>query len=795
MSLSYSTYEDNSTQRYGSTTHDTSSYCCQVDKHLQALLDRQRAQAEEIADDVYRHRPPATTSEQYVALSDASLSESSEVPDQAAAPVARVKATGGDLRGRPSISTTPYASTHYSQRSVPSESDANYTSRDVDPTNTTPHTTHDFPYRVYVPALITIVDAEKSTDGQSVLNNGLHTSHYDGGSAGDDGLAESRAPMSGSTMGSYHHAGDKQSPHGGSGSGHIVYIVRVGDEWEVRHRYSEFESLRKSLQRLYPTIVVPPIPEKHSLSQYAVMQSRTKDEPITIARRKRMLQTFLNRLIRHPILASEHILHRFLEPGVAWTEVLHSPCLTNLPKNPLHLSPSSIAHRTSNLAASPSLAQNAEHDGDSDAAQGSAPVESNAVRSTAPSSNVLLNVPIPSGLQPLRHPDARWVECEHFTNRFASNFSQNVERPHKRTVKRWADIASDYAELGAVYNGFSLTETDSLAAALEKVGQAVDTTFITTKRMVNQLESDVAEPMHEYTQFAAEIKNNLKYRNLKHLQMEQVSDTLQRKRDQLDDLEIADQEARRLSDAIDRTEVARLSSSYEPPRPSHERPTTSSVGRPSEQRRRSSVEDDHLPQQSASIHFNPTLGEAEQESDPWQSSPALGQTPMPPSHETSTDPDNNRPAIPEPMPTRSQTADTLVSPTENPYQPPPTRYSAGEPKRRSLSSTSRGSSLIHRLSYKLHGVIDVDPEATRRNTMVKTKESIDVLEEQQELLTNDLTLINAAVQLDLDQFQRQKIRDLRDILIAMTKIHIEWARKNKQAWQEVRDEVDQIPIE
>ncbi|KAJ1969211.1 Sorting nexin, cytoplasm-to-vacuole targeting pathway/endosomal sorting, partial [Dimargaris verticillata] len=395
---------------------------------------------------------------------------------------------------------------------------------------------------------------------------------------------------------------------------------------------------------------------------------------------------------------------------------------------------------------------------------------------------------------PLRHPDSRWVECEHFTNQFAHNFSQNVERPHKRTVKRWADIASDYAELGAVYNGFSLTETDSLAAALEKVGQAVDTTFITTKRMVNQLESDVVEPMHEYTQFAAEIKNNLKYRNLKHLQMEQVSDTLQRKRDQLDDLEIADQEARRLSDAIDRTDVARLSSSYEPPRPSHEVSTAFSARRPLDQQRRSSVEDDHLPGRSASIHFNPTLAESGRESDPWQSSPTLGQATVSPSHEDPID-SENRPVTPESMPGHSQPVATPASPSDNPYQSSPTRHPTGEPKRRSLSGASRGSSLIHRLSYKLHGVIDVDPEATRRNTMVKTKESIDVLEEQQELLTNDLTLINAAVQLDLDQFQRQKIRDLRDILIAMAKIHIEWARKNKQAWQEVRDEVDQIAIE
>lgn len=34
---------------------------------------------------------------------------------------------------------------------------------------------------------------------------------------------------------------------------------------EVKRRYSEFESLRKSLLKLYPILLIPPIPEKHTL--------------------------------------------------------------------------------------------------------------------------------------------------------------------------------------------------------------------------------------------------------------------------------------------------------------------------------------------------------------------------------------------------------------------------------------------------------------------------------------------------------------------------------------------------
>ena len=37
-----------------------------------------------------------------------------------------------------------------------------------------------------------------------------------------------------------------------------------------------------------------------------------------ISRRKRMLQTFLNRIGRHPILSNEHVFHRFLEGEVSW---------------------------------------------------------------------------------------------------------------------------------------------------------------------------------------------------------------------------------------------------------------------------------------------------------------------------------------------------------------------------------------------------------------------------------------------------------------------------------------------
>jgi hypothetical protein len=40
-------------------------------------------------------------------------------------------------------------------------------------------------------------------------------------------------------------------------------------------------------------------------------------------------------------------------------------------------------------------------------------------------------------------------------------------------------------ELGAVWNGFSLNESGELAAAIEKTGQAIDSTYMTTVRLVS----------------------------------------------------------------------------------------------------------------------------------------------------------------------------------------------------------------------------------------------------------------------------------------------------------------------
>ena len=102
----------------------------------------------------------------------------------------------------------------------------------------------------------------------------------------------------------------------------------------LRRRYSEFASFRDALVHLFPTLIIPPIPEKHSMctntpqspkrllitwiADYAAAPRKATEDLTIIDHRKRMLQSFLNRLAQHPILRRDHTVHRFLTGDASW---------------------------------------------------------------------------------------------------------------------------------------------------------------------------------------------------------------------------------------------------------------------------------------------------------------------------------------------------------------------------------------------------------------------------------------------------------------------------------------------
>lgn len=126
----------------------------------------------------------------------------------------------------------------------------------------------------------------------------------------------------------------------------VVYLIQLRDskqEVVVKRRYSEFKSLRDVLSKLHPTVIVPPIPEKHSIITYLLNSLNTDKEVDLIEVRKRYFNSFLNDLIFNADnkLKNSPLFKKFLDPNyeLCWNNAINEPPVTNLPRNLLLANP------------------------------------------------------------------------------------------------------------------------------------------------------------------------------------------------------------------------------------------------------------------------------------------------------------------------------------------------------------------------------------------------------------------------------------------------------------------------
>lgn len=143
--------------------------------------------------------------------------------------------------------------------------------------------------------------------------------------------------------------------------------------------------------------------------------------------------------------------------------------------------------------------------------------------------------------------DPYFINFESSTRELELLLQGSIEKVNRRTLEHLSKLSADLAELGARYNGFSLSEQSTLvAAAIERVGQAVDSTYISTEELSLSLGATFAEPMRESAQFAGVVRNVLRYRVLKRVQQEMTREDLEKKRYLLDSLERSEIEAKRI---------------------------------------------------------------------------------------------------------------------------------------------------------------------------------------------------------------------------------------------------------
>ncbi|KAL8931291.1 MAG: hypothetical protein Q9211_007080, partial [Gyalolechia sp. 1 TL-2023] len=338
-----------------------------------------------------------------------------------------------------------------------------------------------------------------------------------------------------------------------SGGSYIVYTIRTGD-LEVRRRYSEFNSLRSTLVSLHPTLIIPPIPEKHSMADYAAKPTKAKEDAGIIDLRKRMLTMFLNRCRKMREVREDGVWWRFLDPNASWSEVLHSHPVASIPKNimrapPLDPSNPTPAHQWLPIPSTSAKLRSVSRT--SSTGTPASPPSQSFMASTAAHT-----IPGPQlyGRFPPSSQNLSEQELDPYFNNFESNtrdlellLQGSIEKVNRRTLTHLASLSTDMAELGARYNGFSLSEQSAtVAAAIERIGQAVDSSYIATEELSSSLGANFAEPMRESAQFAGVVRSVLRYRIMKRIQEEMTKDELFAKRSLLESLERSEMEANRI---------------------------------------------------------------------------------------------------------------------------------------------------------------------------------------------------------------------------------------------------------
>lgn len=279
-----------------------------------------------------------------------------------------------------------------------------------------------------------------------------------------------------------------------------------------------------------------------------------------------------------------------------------------------------------------------------------------------------------------------------------------MEKVNRRTLSHLSSLAADLCELGSVYNGFAVSEqAPSLGPAIERIGQAADLSYIATEELSGSLGASFAEPMRENAQFAGVVRSVLRYRVLKRVQQDLTSEELNKKRALLDQLERSEAEARRIEDYL--TSSQQIS-------PPPKRSTSVRDTQASHHRRDASNDDT----ESIDSDFPPTHGD---------------------------------------FPTTPSASQGL-----------PERSTSAPSHRKMPSGNSITNKIFGPIRHAVQGVVDVDPERTRRDTIGKTRESIGQLEQAQVASERDVKDASASILKDLKRFQKLKEEDLRRYMVS-----------------------------
>lgn len=526
---------------------------------------------------------------------------------------------------------------------------------------------------------------------------------------------------------------------------YIVYTIKVADPdnpsetIHTRRRYSDFCSLREILSRIFPLVIIPPLPPKNysalnmlnglvGTSQSNVVQlpsgngslTANSDGPILletssntsppysyinskylnkgrlIEHRKRLLANFLNNCLLIPQIRRLDFFRKFLDPTANWSDEI-SLVTSQLPKSIYQLNPEN-GLKTDPLYSHLPIPPSSHPLG--------LPFLS-AIRSkifltktyfglsTTPDSHLTTtdDSTRDSSLNGDRDSQSHQpVDGSHEESVDSSVVSKShLDDINRKIVANFVGLSNDYMELGTFFNSFSLIVMNLLKAksseehiddsgktdvVLDKIGLAFDNSFNAINGLINELETKYSEPLGEAVKYTSVFESTKRFKDKKDRQASVIDAEIKEKKKELADSLRAEMESSKTA--------------------------------------------------------NGTIGHG------------LGNANT--SHHASSN----------------------------------------VPRGRFLPSMSS----VKKFTKYVSDIMDQNPEFTRKQRISQLQERISMLEKCQVIMLHDISYISDELAKNSKEFRKNELKAMYNILLNYNAIIISWANKNIEIWEEIREEID-----
>ncbi|CCF57533.1 hypothetical protein KAFR_0C05420 [Kazachstania africana CBS 2517] len=312
----------------------------------------------------------------------------------------------------------------------------------------------------------------------------------------------------------------------------IGYVIQYNDK-EVVRRYSEFDNLNKILIKLYPTIIIPPIPSKHSILKYFLSPIHAQNDPKIINTRKRRFQSFLNNCYRVQEIRKCIIFQKFLNPEYIWKDVLSSPPVTILPLNNLLAPPLNPTKPSPLHLLLPAPNANTK-------------IESNLTidRNGEDSEDTLIH-----------KYDNQLYQVELRLSNYLSKF-QPMSNKIKQNKFHLHSLSSNLAELGAYYNSLSIdyTKLKQLSMGIERIGHSFDVNYVSLEILIENINNLIEEQIDEIIGFLTDSKRVIIFKNLKILQYRIIATTIKKRSGRIKELRNFEEKLHKLDESFHESE-------------------------------------------------------------------------------------------------------------------------------------------------------------------------------------------------------------------------------------------------